>query len=169
MDGPTGGWTTWRTADIACRADGWQTDGRAGWRTEDKEHIRRLLTSTACREEKAVVFAAAYSWQDQAGSTEIASAPGMLDCRRDDPTFRIRYRCLCKQKFVTRQFPTIYFVNHQRAWYGAYYLHCFSRLQLEFNGIDINFFPTKNYIIISSKKMMQQTKKSLDNTSGQKN
>ncbi len=43
----------------------------------------------------------------------------MIDCRRDDPTFRVRYRCLCKQMFVTRLFPTICFVNQQRAWYEA--------------------------------------------------
>jgi hypothetical protein len=47
--------------------------------------------------------------------------------------------------------------NQQRAWYEAY-LHYFSQLQLEFDRIDINFFPTKKYIIISSKKVMQQKK-----------
>ncbi len=121
----------------------------------------------ACREERAVVCAAAYSRQDQAGSTEIilASAPEMIDCRRDDPMFRMRCSCLCKQKFVTRQFPSICFVNQKRAWYEAY-LHYFSRLQLELDRIDIHFFPTKNYITISSKKITQQKKWRLDNTSG---
>jgi hypothetical protein len=52
-------------------AGGWTagcTDGRAGGRTDglaggqDKEHMRRLLTSTGCREEVvAEVCAAAYS------------------------------------------------------------------------------------------------------------
>ncbi len=80
------------TSLLESRTDGW-VDGRADGLTgrQDKEHMRRLRTSTAYTEEKAVVFAAAYSWQDQAGSTYIilASAPRMFDCRRDDPPIRI--------------------------------------------------------------------------------
>jgi hypothetical protein len=44
VDGPDG------------RAD---SDGRPAW--QDKEHMRRLLTCTACRKEVAVVCDAAYS------------------------------------------------------------------------------------------------------------
>lgn len=45
------------------------------------------------------------------------SAPGIINCRRGDPMFRIWYSCLglCKQKFVTRQYPTICFENQQNA------------------------------------------------------
>ena len=64
---PLGARTHAHTHTRTARVDAW-TDGRAGGRTDglaggqDKEHMRRLLTSKGCREEVvAEVCAAAYS------------------------------------------------------------------------------------------------------------
>ncbi len=50
-------------------------------------------------------------------------------------------------KEYVHQFLTICFVNQQIAWNEAN-LHYFSRMQLEFDRVNINFFPSKKYIII---------------------
>ncbi len=125
----------------ACQAWGLRCRGAWALRLNLKlfwrETLGNLLAKRQC-------CSAGRSRQDQAGSNEItlAIAPGIIDCRRDDPTILIRYCCPCKQKFVKKQCPTICFVNQQNAWFEAY-LHDFSWLQLEFDRVDINFFPTK--------------------------
>jgi hypothetical protein len=54
-DGRAGGQVNGRTGGCTAR----RANRRTGW--QDKEHMTRLLTSTACREEVAEVCAAAYS------------------------------------------------------------------------------------------------------------
>jgi len=165
-DGRTGG----RAADQLAsgwaggRADCWMMDGRAGGRTG-----RRMANGRAGgRTDKRWTDRRAGGRTDRLAKISFSSkngasapAPRMIDCRREDPKFRILFRCqgLCKQKLFTGQFPTICFVNQQIAWYEAY-LHYFSRMQLKFDRVSINFFPSKKYIMIimSSWKIMQQKK-----------
>jgi hypothetical protein len=103
-DGPVGWRTDSRTNGLADgrtdrRADG-QVDGRTGLHTagradclaggQDTEHMRRLLTSTGCREEVAEVCADAYSVMmppgraartdsDQVRTVRLASNTRMTD------------------------------------------------------------------------------------------